>query len=252
MPIKSSYDTGRPCWATCVSDFINVFDFYANLFGWEFEQLENAQGYVLARLNGNVVAGFSPRPTDEVAHWNLSFCSNELPVITKRVLEAGGSTLGPPKELAASGTLATYRDSLGTIFSAWHGATRAGFEEVNSNGAYCWAELCSHDVAESQRFYSQVFDWTIAKGSHEVMDYTLFQTGGKTVAGAISMPDQLRSQHGPFWETYFMVPDADVEATRVLTLGGEVLHGPADIPEGRFAICSDPGGAAFSLLAPPD
>ena len=49
------------------------------------------------------------------------------------------------------------------------------------------------------------------------------------------------------WTVSFRVADADADAARAQQLGGTVLLPPMDIPIGRFAIVSDPVGAAFSI-----
>jgi predicted enzyme related to lactoylglutathione lyase len=53
----------------------------------------------------------------------------------------------------------------------------------------------------------------------------------------------------PHWTVSFRVADADEDAARVAQLGGRVLLPPMDIPIGRFALVSDPAGAAFSITA---
>ena len=51
-----------------------------------------------------------------------------------------------------------------------------------------------------------------------------------------------------YWLAYFAVEDVDAKFARVLELGGHEMLSPMDFPGGRFAIVSDPEGAAFGLL----
>ncbi|MCP4705677.1 MAG: VOC family protein, partial [candidate division Zixibacteria bacterium] len=45
------------------------------------------------------------------------------------------------------------------------------------------------------------------------------------------------------------VDDVDALVSKVTELGGQILHGPQDIPTvGRFVIIQDPTGAAVSLF----
>ena len=54
----------------------------------------------------------------------------------------------------------------------------------------------------------------------------------------------------PHWLAYVRVDDADAVAERVQQHGGQVHHGPDDIPEvGRFAIFADPQGAVIAAHA---
>jgi predicted enzyme related to lactoylglutathione lyase len=50
------------------------------------------------------------------------------------------------------------------------------------------------------------------------------------------------------WTVYFGVDDVDAAFQRVIELGGRELFAPQDFPGGRFAIVTDPQGAAFGLL----
>ena len=51
------------------------------------------------------------------------------------------------------------------------------------------------------------------------------------------------------WMAYITVNDVDAVVKKVPELGGEVMHGPMDIPQvGRFCIIKDPTGAVVSLM----
>jgi predicted enzyme related to lactoylglutathione lyase len=62
------------------------------------------------------------------------------------------------------------------------------------------------------------------------------------------MSDQYPSQVPPFWLVYFAVADCDAIASKAQELGGRVMVPPMDIPQGRFAILSDPQGATFGVI----
>ena len=51
-----------------------------------------------------------------------------------------------------------------------------------------------------------------------------------------------------YWLVYFNVADVDASFRTVLDAGGHEMMPPTDFPGGRFAIVSDPQGAAFGLL----
>ncbi len=51
-----------------------------------------------------------------------------------------------------------------------------------------------------------------------------------------------------YWLVYFNVADVDASFRTVLDAGGREMMPPSDFPGGRFAIVSDPQGAAFGLL----
>jgi predicted enzyme related to lactoylglutathione lyase len=76
---------------------------------------------------------------------------------------------------------------------------------------------------------------------------------GKTQTGGLMAQPQSARQAGapPSWLVYIGTPDVDSTAADAQRLGGQVLKSPADIPGiGRFAVISDPQGAAFAIFTP--
>ncbi len=54
----------------------------------------------------------------------------------------------------------------------------------------------------------------------------------------------------PYWHPVFAVADCDTAVAAVTGNGGSVQMGPVDMPDvGRLAVCLDPSGADFVLLA---
>ena len=51
-----------------------------------------------------------------------------------------------------------------------------------------------------------------------------------------------------YWMVYFNVDNVDKAFDKVLAEGGKEMLSPQNMPGGRFAIVSDPEGAAFGLL----
>ena len=57
------------------------------------------------------------------------------------------------------------------------------------DGAPCWADLSTPDLAGAQRFYSRLLGWTFDAGDPEMGGYAMCRKDGKTVAGiAPKMP----------------------------------------------------------------
>jgi len=51
-----------------------------------------------------------------------------------------------------------------------------------------------------------------------------------------------------YWMVYFAVEDVDASFKTAVDAGGREMLAPQDFPGGRFAILTDPQGAAFGLL----
>jgi uncharacterized protein len=115
----------------------------------------------------------------------------------------------------------------------------------------CWYELGTTDLDAASDFYARVLPWTIVPSGMEGMDYRLANDqDGNGVAGLMDVGNQTDAPP-PNWTFYLAVADADATAAEVTKAGGSVIVPPADIPgTGRFAMCADPQGAVFGILAP--
>jgi predicted enzyme related to lactoylglutathione lyase len=125
-----------------------------------------------------------------------------------------------------------------------------------SEGGFVWYDLMTQDAAAVRDFYTAVVGWQAADAGMPGIDYTLLRVGERPVAGLAEMPQGLNVPVR--WMGYILASDVDGMAERVKQAGGHVHRAPDDIPGvGRFAVVSDPQGAAFMLFrgdgtAPPD
>jgi predicted enzyme related to lactoylglutathione lyase len=116
-----------------------------------------------------------------------------------------------------------------------------------TTGRFVWHELHTNDRAKALKFYSQLFPWEtkdVPMGPGEA--YGLCLLNGKDHAGitkSMAGPDV-----PPHWLPYIAVENVDASASKVTELGGKVMMPAMDIPNvGRFAVVTDPQGAAFAL-----
>lgn len=120
------------------------------------------------------------------------------------------------------------------------------------HGKPTWFELTTTPGALSAAgdFYARTFGWAITDAGMEGFTYHLASHGGDMVAGLMETPAG-KEEMPPHWILYIDVDDCDATAARAAELGGQVVMPPADIPgTGRFAILTDPQGAAFGILQP--
>jgi hypothetical protein len=119
-----------------------------------------------------------------------------------------------------------------------------------SGSKFVWYELMTTDGAAAAKFYRDVVGWTAEKTPMPDMDYTLFKAGAAQVAGAFALSKEALAGGAPVaWVGYVGVADVDRAAADLRAAGGKVWRGPDDIPGvGRFAMVSDPQGAAFALF----
>src|SRR6266542_2352770 len=70
----------------------------------------------------------------------------------------------------------------------------------------------------------------------------------EAIAGGMEMNPMVPTEVPSYWAVYFNVDDVDKTFKKATEAGGQEMLAPQDFPGGRFAILSDPQGAAFGLL----
>jgi uncharacterized protein len=260
MSERTSYVPGTPSWVELsqTPDIEASAAFYGELLGWEIPELPNSAelgGYRRARLNGRDVAGVSPRMQEGAPTVWATYVSVEDAAATiARVGEAGGQTIVEPMDVMGLGTMAVFSDSTGAVCGIWQPGTFAGAELVNEPGAFCWNELNTRDPAAAKEFYAAVFGWGFEDHDMGQMGtYTEWKLGGESIGGLMDMNStQMPPEVPAHWLTYFAVEDTDAALEKVKAGGGSVAFGPIDIPAGRFAVVTDPVGAAFAVIQLPE
>ena len=122
--------------------------------------------------------------------------------------------------------------------------------QADLRGKFVWHELMTPDAQAAADFYARVLPWTTEVST--VPGYTLWMSGMAGVAGLMGQPQAVReSGTPPSWLVYVAAPDVDATVEAAQRLGGKMLKSPTDIPGiGRFAVLSDPQGAAFAVFTP--
>ncbi|HEY6481911.1 MAG TPA: VOC family protein [Steroidobacteraceae bacterium] len=115
-------------------------------------------------------------------------------------------------------------------------------------GRFVWHELMTTDPDAAGTFYSNVVPWKTQPSG--MPSYTLWMSGDNRVGGLMSLPHDADGKP-PRWMVYIGTPDVDASVATAQRLGGRVLKGAAEIPNvGKFAVLSDPQGAAFIVFTP--
>ena len=113
-------------------------------------------------------------------------------------------------------------------------------------GKFSWYELMTSDTKAAGKFYSDVVGWTTQDmPGIEGGQYTTFNLGGVGMAGMLHLP-----QHTG-WIGYISVPDVDAHIEKIVAAGGKLWKPATDVPGMlRFAVMSDPQGAAIAVFTP--
>ena len=255
MSEKSSYAPGTPSWVELsgTPDVDAAEAFYREVLGWEMPELPNSAelgGYRRAKVGGRDVAGVSPRMQDgQPTVWATYISVADAAATIAKVEAAGGQVIAEPMDVMGLGTMAVFSDSTGAVCGVWQPGTFAGAELVNEPGAFCWNELETRDPEASKAFYGAVFGWEFEDHDMGQMGtYTEWKLGGESIGGMANITGRVPDEVPAHWMVYFAVADADAAVEKIGAAGGAVQFGPVDIPAGRFAMATDPQGAALAVI----
>lgn len=244
------HEHGMPSWVDLgTSDPDGAARFYNSLFGWEVQEgPPEAGGYRMCLLRGRAVAGLGPQMNPGPSVWSTYITVNSADEIATKVVENGGLVLQEPFDVMEFGRMAVFMDPAGAPISVWQPRQHKGAGIVSEPGTYTWSELLTTEPEDEADFYSAVFGWEAELQPDEPHGYRVWKLGSLPVGGMMPKPVNIPAEMPSHWMVYFTVENADEALDKIGELGGGIQWGPADIPQGRFGVASDPAGAVFSII----
>jgi hypothetical protein len=257
MPHRDGYPQGVPSWVDLATgDLDGAKAFYGALFGWAMEDQEMPPGvdgyYTMAYLDGGSVAGIGNQPPDAPEGmppvWTTYFAVDDVDEVVARVEGAGGTVMMPTMQIMGSGRMAMVVDPTGGMVGLWEAGEHKGAQVVNQHGALVWNELITPEPDTAADFYDAILGTTHETGPMGGDgDYTVINVDGRSVAGAMALPEH---QGVPTaWTVYFATDDIDATVAKAEALGGTVMN-RVDSPAGPLAVIADPQGAVFQVMQP--
>lgn len=225
-------------------------EFYTKLFGWKIEVNPDPQygGYAMANIGSESVAGIGPKQNpQQPSAWMVHFGTSNLDDTAKKVESTGGKTIAPAMNVGTMGRLGVYQDPVGGVFGVWQPAQAGEFPAGKPN-TFGWAELNARGFEKAKPFYEKIFGWSTKTTPMGQASYTEFQIDGQSVAGGQEMQAMVPKEVPTHWLVYFSVDDVDKACKKAVDAGAANPLPPMDFPGGRFAILTDPEGAAFGIL----
>ncbi|RSS78765.1 VOC family protein [Streptomyces sp. WAC06614] len=242
---------GTPCWVSLMVHGLGTTeDFYADLFGWEYEPGPQTLGpYVRALLGGQEVAGIGQLPPDRnlPVAWTTYFATDDADATAEAVRSCGGTVAVGPLDAADAGRMAICSDPIGAVFGIWEGSAHSGARLSGVPGTPVWNELITQDSGVG-KFYQMVFGHEPGPRLSPETDRLTLSLAGRPCVSVVGVGRDLPHDRGAHWMTHFAVTDAARATARVTELGGRVLQHPTEAPDGRHATVADPEGAVFMLV----
>jgi len=232
--------------------------FYEKIVGWSVAGFAGApMDYRIASApDGTGVGGIMASPTGPEGEnlrpgWFGYVGVDDVDASVAATTAAGGSVLVPAMDMEGVGRMAMLADPQGAVFQVMRGASPDDSKAYDPEAVgHCnWNELNTSDQDAAFAFYAGDFGWT--KGEAMEMGpmgiYQMLDLGGRSFGAMMTAPNGMP----PSWTFYFGVPDIDAAHRAIADGGGNVHHGPAEIPGGSYiVIAGDPHGATFGVVGP--
>ena len=236
---------GLITWHELLTDDVDgAVRFYAELLGVEIEDAEMSDfTYHMLEKDGRTHGGFVAKSADSGEapnHWYPYIQVDDVDATIAKATELGAQTHMGPADLVDSLRIAVLGDPQRATVGLM------SWDQEAPTGLFAWDELHATDVDAAASFYGDLAGWTTA----EFMEgYRIFNAGETGVGGL--MKERGRSPVA-YWMTYFAVDDTDAVAAKAMELGAGVILPPESMETiGRYAVLTDPTGAAFGLHQPP-
>jgi uncharacterized protein len=168
--------------------------------------------------------------------------------VAQKVEDAGGKLLVEPRDVLDQGRMAFFSDPTGAALGVWQAKAHKGAEIVSEPGATAWHQLNTREPEQASDFYREVFDWDHERVDTGGADYWEWRLDGKSVGGMFRMGEDFPDDLPAHWIVYFAVEDADAATEQARQGGAQVRAEPFDNEAGRFAILTDPQGAALAVI----
>jgi predicted enzyme related to lactoylglutathione lyase len=250
---QSSYQ-GRFIWHELFcNDAGAAASFYARIMGWQAQPFSPGSPYLLfAGKGGRALAGAmalsdEARALGTVPHWRGYIGASDVDAIVAKASRLGARILEPARDMPAVGRAAMLADPEGARFGVFRPLNDTGASAPGESG-FAWCELAARSRETALAFYQQLFGWEL----RAPMDmgggfyYQTFGLGGQDFGGAYTIPADRPMP--PAWCPYASCASADETAGRVIAAGGQLAHGPIDVPGGgRILQFFDPQHAMFAV-----
>jgi predicted enzyme related to lactoylglutathione lyase len=241
---------GKFVWHNLVTpDAEAARNFYAGVFGWEFEVIE---GGVYTKVSyqgrnlGGIVEVSKSNDAPRSSFWLNAVSVPEVDRALEAAVDAGAKQLSAATEVPGVGRAAVISDPQGAVLQLIRANGGDPPDVAPTMHTWLWHELIANDPSRAVDFYRAVFGYEVQMlEGDDANPYLLLRGQGAPRAGILSNPFE---DTRPAWVPYVRVEDPAALLPTVKRLGGQVVIEPsADLRDGTLALILDPSGAPVAL-----
>lgn len=239
------------------SDADGAADFYGKVIGWTAKSAgQPGMDYRIFSAGEAGIGGLIGLSPDMVSGgakpgWLAYLAVDDVDKSVASIAAAGGTVQMPAFDLDGIGRMAMVTDPQGVAFYVMRGASDLASHsfagETPKIGHCAWNDLATTDQPAAMAFYTSQFGW-VKDGEMDMGPFGKleFLRHGSLIGALVT---KMPAQPDPAWSHYFRVADIDIAIASVTSNGGQVRHGPQEVPGGDFVIKgTDPQGARFALV----
>jgi predicted enzyme related to lactoylglutathione lyase len=251
MGTRDGFEHGTFSWAELTSsDGEAAKDFYARVFGWEYDDNPIGEGavYSMAKQDGRYV-GAMFEAADRPVAWTAYVTVDDADAAAERAEQLGGAVMAAPFDVMDAGRMTVIADPQGAVLALWEARGHPGAGLVNAPGALCWNELWTSDPDAAASFYSDLLGWEV-----DDEGYRLIRNRDRNNGGIQQLTLEM-AHVPPNWSVCFGSADIEETVGAAMGAGGQVLIPPTEMVNptagqaARFAVLADPQGAPFAVYA---
>ncbi len=245
------YYPGKFVWFDLLTDDpIKAKNFYGELFGWEFQSVQNST-YIIIKNRSKPIAGMVSLNVENArldsGRWLASLSVKNVDQAAEFVRTHGGLIHETPQTLEFRGRMAIVSDPQDAQLVLLHSKTGDPIDkQTTEHNEWLWIELWTNDKQSAIRFYELLAGYTHESindgvtGRYDVLKSGMIPRAGVAEISANSVE--------PVWLAYIRVKDPVAMTKRVRKLGGRVILEPTKkFENANIAIVADPDGAVFAM-----
>jgi predicted enzyme related to lactoylglutathione lyase len=237
--------------------------FYGAVLGWKITPRQAPAGEkdyrMILRSDGGSAGGILRLSEDMLHHgarpiWLGYIHVRDVDVATRDIVADGGKVLMPRMDLPV-GRIAMVADPMGTSFYVMDPLPPPGKPDAKSDvfdvkaaQRVRWNELSSADPERAKAFYAKHFGFQVNEtmSMGPMGDYCFLDHHGIRIGAVMQKPP---SSPISYWLFYFGVESVAAAKRAIEAGGGQVMHGPQEVPDGNWTIIAvDPDGALFGVV----